>query len=105
MPEYISPASSAAALPGDGLVSAAHIQDTPLRTAGKTVLIDNYDSFTYNVVEVSSRRRVVFVVVDVVMVISMPPGKHAADLSFRCRALHRPVLIRAGRRFGGISQR
>jgi len=61
MPEYISPRPQAAAgtsaagaatsaLPQDGLVAAASV---PAR--GKTVLIDNYDSFTYNVVEVSAR--------------------------------------------------
>lgn len=62
MPEYISPrphgaASTSAAgaavsaLPHDGLVAAASV---PAR--GKTVLIDNYDSFTYTVVEVSAAR-------------------------------------------------
>ncbi|PWN40358.1 IGPS-domain-containing protein [Ceraceosorus guamensis] len=63
MPEYISPGAGAgasasandAALPSDGLVGAdqmqAATQGQSAITLGKTVLIDNYDSFTYNVVE------------------------------------------------------
>ena len=61
MPEYISPRSGVGAPPAaqNGvhsapLSSSGSSNSTPAATTGKTVLIDNYDSFTYNVVEVSA---------------------------------------------------
>lgn len=61
MPELIPPrplvsANAPAAAVSEGLVAAAHAQATArfaVKPApGKTVFIDNYDSFTYNVVQV-----------------------------------------------------
>jgi hypothetical protein len=60
MPEYISPYKAESTSQGrsqengngDGNAATASSSSHTKAISGKTVLIDNYDSFTYNVVEV-----------------------------------------------------
>lgn len=93
MPEYIAPrqpnqpVSNGHSL-GNGASSASSSSTAarPALSTGKTVLIDNYDSFTYNVVEVSQR------------------PLSASRLSHHQKRLY-AVPFRDGRRFDRISQR
>lgn len=62
MPEFISPYKAESAnghslQNGADHTSTASSSSKPAALTGKTVLIDNYDSFTYNVVEVSHGER------------------------------------------------
>lgn len=60
MPEYIAPYRAVAASTSNGHSASNGVGSIGIpsssSTSGKTILIDNYDSFTYNVVEVSHDR-------------------------------------------------